>query len=108
LLVGAGFALCAGLMVATLGGDGLDAWDWAILACFLITLPWNLVGFWNAVIGLVLMRSARLRAAALQARCGPRGADHQPHGAPLLHPQRGRRDRGPQPGGHARGPVGQR
>ena len=66
LLVATGFALCAGLMAATLGGDGLDAWDWAILACFVITLPWNLVGFWNAVIGLTLMRSERLRASALQ------------------------------------------
>ena len=47
---------CIALLSAALGGDGIDAWDLAILVCFAVTLPWNVIGFWNAAIGLVLMR----------------------------------------------------
>ncbi len=46
------------LMAATLSGNGFDAWDAAITACFALTLPWTAVGFWNAVIGLGLLRLA--------------------------------------------------
>ncbi|MFD2110248.1 glucans biosynthesis glucosyltransferase MdoH [Thiorhodococcus fuscus] len=43
-------------MARTLSPGGLDAWDWVLLICFGFTLPWTLIGFWNAVIGLALMR----------------------------------------------------
>ena len=46
------------LMAATLAGNGFDVWDAAVTACFALTLPWTAVGFWNAVIGLALMRLA--------------------------------------------------
>lgn len=66
-LVGATIALCTGLMTATLAGNGLDLWDLVIVACFLLTLPWAAVGFWNAVIGLILLRTPALRQRALAA-----------------------------------------
>jgi len=46
----------AALMVAALAGNGFDAWDWALTLCFVLTLPWTVIGFGNAAIGLILMR----------------------------------------------------
>ena len=37
----------------------------AFLLLFAITLPWTVIGFWNAAIGLVIMRSARDPVAAV-------------------------------------------
>ena len=48
-------AMCA-LMVLTLSRGGFDLWDGILTACFLVTLPWTVIGFWNAVIGLLVMR----------------------------------------------------
>ena len=53
----------AALMAHTLDADGLDAIDALMLAAFAVTLPWTAVGFWNAVIGLVLMLGWRDPAA---------------------------------------------
>ncbi len=36
---------------------GVDGLDLALLACGLATLPWTVLGFWNAAIGFVLLRS---------------------------------------------------
>jgi len=47
----------AALMVWTLSSGGIDAIDLAMITLFSITLPWTAVGFWNAVIGLIIMRS---------------------------------------------------
>lgn len=44
-----------GLMAFTLSSGGLDIIDWLMLAAFAITLPWSVIGFWNALIGLCLM-----------------------------------------------------
>jgi len=46
-------------LTAVLGGDGLSLIDLAMLAAFTITLPWTVVGFWNAVIGFAILRFAR-------------------------------------------------
>jgi membrane glycosyltransferase len=54
LLVLATVASLLGLMAHALDADGLDFVDAAVLAAFGLTLPWTAVGFWNAVIGLVL------------------------------------------------------
>ena len=43
-------------MAATLSPGGIDGWDALILACFALTLPWTAIGFWNALIGLVILR----------------------------------------------------
>jgi len=50
-------AMCA-LMVLTLSRGGFGLWDGILTACFLVTLPWTVIGFWNAVIGLLVMRSS--------------------------------------------------
>lgn len=62
--------LFAGLTLATWCGLGAamatllatDGWHWlevVVLALFLAGLPWTLMGFWNSVLGFVLLRFAR-------------------------------------------------
>jgi membrane glycosyltransferase len=63
-------ALFAALVIATmaavmwlsavaLSADGLGALDIVLLALFLLTLPWTVIGFWNAAIGFLILRFAR-------------------------------------------------
>ncbi|GGB46195.1 hypothetical protein GCM10011316_17870 [Roseibium aquae] len=52
------FGLSA-LMAFTLSPGGLGPLDLFILACFMVTLPWTIIGFLNAVIGLLIMRFAK-------------------------------------------------
>lgn len=47
------------LMARTLSPGGIDALDWLMLVCFAFTLPWTVIGFWNAVVGFALMRRYR-------------------------------------------------
>jgi membrane glycosyltransferase len=49
-------AVMTGLMAATLSRGGFGLLDLALTLCFFLTLPWTVVGFWNAVIGLTLLR----------------------------------------------------
>ncbi len=60
-----GFCGLTALMVATLSPNGFSALDLVVLVCFMVTLPWTLIGFWNAVIGLLVMRLSRNPAAAV-------------------------------------------
>ncbi len=62
ILVTATVVGCLALAAAVLSGDGLDAWDAGFLLCLAVTLPWTAIGFWNAVIGLALMRMRGDRA----------------------------------------------
>ena len=48
-----------------LSAGGLDALDIAILVLFAVTLPWTVIGFWNALIGFLVMRFARDPVAAV-------------------------------------------
>jgi membrane glycosyltransferase len=66
-----------GLMIWTLQAGGFDGLDALLVACFAITLPWTVIGFWNALIGLILMR---FTADPAQAVCPPLLAadDRQP------------------------------
>jgi membrane glycosyltransferase len=57
-----------GLMGWTLGAGGYDWLDLLLLLCFAVTLPWTVIGFWNAVIGLIIMRTEKDPA---QAVCPP-------------------------------------
>jgi membrane glycosyltransferase len=67
------FFLCVGLTMAGLiwlagvalspGGIGLV--DVILVALFAVTLPWYVIGFWNATIGLLMMRFARDPVAAV-------------------------------------------
>ncbi|MEJ8853527.1 glucans biosynthesis glucosyltransferase MdoH [Variovorax robiniae] len=63
----AGFALAVAatvvalvwLMAATLFVERVDAIGLGMLLAFAVTLPWTVVGFWNAAIGLALMSASR-------------------------------------------------
>ena len=68
--VGGRRALFAGLVVASFAGllwlagvalsaGGFDAVDAVILLLFAATLPWSVIGFWNATIGFLIMRFSR-------------------------------------------------
>ena len=46
------------LMAVALSVGGLGAVDYLILVLFGITLPWTVIGFWNAAIGFLIMRFA--------------------------------------------------
>jgi len=52
-------ALLFGWMALLLGADGYDVWDVAMLACYLGTLPWVVIGLWNAVVGVALLHLDR-------------------------------------------------
>jgi membrane glycosyltransferase len=47
------------LAAAALAPDGFDSVDFLILVLFAATLPWSVIGFWNATIGFLIMRLAR-------------------------------------------------
>lgn len=47
------------LMVQTLAPGGLSVTDLVMIVLFGITLPWLAVGFWNAIIGFLLMRLSK-------------------------------------------------
>ena len=51
-------------MVA-LSPGGFGAVDLVLVILFAITLPWYVIGFWNATIGLLIMRFARDPVAAV-------------------------------------------
>jgi membrane glycosyltransferase len=42
-----------------LAADGFDVLDWVMLAAFLITAPWFVIGFWNSAIGFAILQFAR-------------------------------------------------
>ena len=54
-----------GLMLWTLQAGGFDWLDMLLVLCFAMTLPWTVIGFWNAVLGLVIMRFSRDPAQAV-------------------------------------------
>jgi membrane glycosyltransferase len=61
-------ASIAGLMAlaaAALSAGGLDGFDIALLVLFGLTMPWSVIGFWNATIGFFIMRFARDPVAAV-------------------------------------------
>ena len=62
-----GTTICAtvALAVLALRPGGIGALDIALLALFVITLPWIVIGFWNAVIGFIIMRCAADPTAAV-------------------------------------------
>jgi len=49
----------AWLAVVALSPGGFGAVDLVLVALFAVTLPWYVIGFWNATIGLLIMRFAR-------------------------------------------------
>ncbi|NRG16335.1 glucans biosynthesis glucosyltransferase MdoH [Rhizobiales bacterium] len=47
------------LMSVTLSTNGISWGEGAMLVCFAATLPWTVIGFWNAVVGLLVMRLSK-------------------------------------------------
>jgi membrane glycosyltransferase len=58
-LVGLSLIGLVWLCVVALSVGGFGALDAALVALFAITLPWTVISFWNATIGLLIMRFAR-------------------------------------------------
>ena len=80
--------LFAVLFVSTMAGllalaalalepGGLGAVDIALLALFAVTLPWTVAGFWNAVIGLLIVRCCDDPVAAVMPMAALVGGDAQ-------------------------------
>ena len=86
------------LLAYALTAGGFTAVDFILVVLFVITLPWSVIGFWNATIGLFIMRSADPVAAVtpVSARVTRRRADHGQDRDPLVRAQRGYRARHPQ------------
>ena len=53
------------LAVLALSPHGIGALDIALILLFVTTLPWIVIGFWNAVIGFIIIRCAADPAAAV-------------------------------------------
>ncbi|MCS6781270.1 MAG: hypothetical protein NZ555_16385, partial [Geminicoccaceae bacterium] len=53
------YAAMAWLAALVLGAGGWSAVDLGILLCFVVGLPWSVLGFWNAVIGFWLLHGVR-------------------------------------------------
>src|SRR5437879_342818 len=64
-LVGATMAGQIALAVVALSPGGFGLLDFILVAMFAVTLPWYVIGFWNATIGLLIMRFARDPVAAV-------------------------------------------
>jgi membrane glycosyltransferase len=64
-LVAATIAALLWLMVVALSPGGFTFVDAVLLALFALTLPWTVVGFWNAMIGFLVMRLSRDAVAAV-------------------------------------------
>jgi membrane glycosyltransferase len=72
------FFACVGLTIAgllwlavlALSPGGFDVVDAVLVALFAMTLPWYVIGFWNAAIGLAIMRFARNPVAAVTPVAG--------------------------------------
>lgn len=53
------YAGMAWLAAEVLGAGGWSPVDVGIFACFLVGLPWSVLGFWNAVLGFWLLHGVR-------------------------------------------------
>src|SRR5215475_8377110 len=58
------------LAVIALSPGGFGAVDLVLAVLFAVTLPWYVIGFWNATIGLLIMRFARDPVAAVMPVAG--------------------------------------
>jgi membrane glycosyltransferase len=65
ILVVAAMAGLLGLAGTALSAGGFGIVDGILLAMFAVTLPWIVIGFWNAMIGFLIMRFSPDPAAAV-------------------------------------------
>jgi membrane glycosyltransferase len=73
VLFAATMAGALGLMALALSADGFGFVDFVLLALFALTLPWMVAGFWNAIIGFLIMRFADPVAAVIPTAAAIRG-----------------------------------
>lgn len=59
LVLGSSITLFALMAAAIFLPAGWDGWGVVMLAMFALTLPWTTIGFWNAVIGFLIMTLCR-------------------------------------------------
>ena len=60
-------AVLLALAAYALSAGGFGAADALLLLFFALTMPWSVIGFWNATIGFLIMRFARDPVAAVTA-----------------------------------------
>jgi membrane glycosyltransferase len=70
LSVGLTMAGLLWMAVVALSPGGFGLVDLVLVVLFAITLPWYVIGFWNAAIGLLIMRFARDPVAAVTPVAG--------------------------------------
>jgi membrane glycosyltransferase len=68
--VAATIAALVWLAVLALSPTGFGVVDAVLVALFAVTLPWYVIGFWNATIGLLIMRFARDPVSAVTPVAG--------------------------------------
>src|SRR5437764_3287674 len=61
------------LAVTALEPGGFGALDLVLVVLFAVTLPWYVIGFWNATVGFLIMRLARDPVAAVTPAARVRG-----------------------------------
>jgi len=70
LSVGLTMAGLIWLAAIALTPGGFGAVDLVLIVLFAVTLPWYVIGFWNATVGLLIMRFARDPVAAVMPVAG--------------------------------------
>jgi membrane glycosyltransferase len=76
-LVGLSMAGMIWLCALALSPDGFSPGDLLLVVLFALTLPWVVIGFWNAAVGFMLMRFAKDAVAAVTPIAG-RVSDNEP------------------------------
>ena len=69
-LVGLTIAGMIALLAVALLPGGFGVADLVLVALFAVTLPWTVIGFWNATIGVLIMRFAHDPVAAVTPAAG--------------------------------------
>src|SRR5205085_5937634 len=75
LLVALSIGGLVALLTRALSAGGFGALDFILVVLFAVTLPWSVIGFWNGVIGLLIMRFARDPVALVMPAAATVGAD---------------------------------
>jgi membrane glycosyltransferase len=73
LIVLASMAGLVWLLAFALSTGGFGVLDFVLVVLFAVTLPWSVIGFWNATFGLFIMRSADPVAAVTPVSARVRG-----------------------------------
>ena len=76
-LVGLSLVGLVWLLVVALSVGSFGAAGYALVALFAVTLPWTVISFWNATIGLLIMRFARDPVVAVTPVAGGVRGDEQ-------------------------------